>query len=91
MDLGTRLEALLDLAEKLGVDVRVEPMGGSGGGLCKLRGKSVLFVDLSADLATRYDRTLAALAPLPDLDEHFLLPEVRQDIDRQRQQARHRG
>ena len=87
MDLASRLESLLAAAEQIGVDVRAEPMGGEGGGLCRLRGKPVLFVDTSADLATRYDRTISALASLPELDAHYLVPEVRQDLDRQRKSA----
>ena len=82
MDLGYRLEALLTLAEQMGVDVRAEPMGGEGGGLCQLRGKRVLFVDTSADLATRYDRTLAAMAGFTELSDCYLPPEVREDLDR---------
>ncbi len=85
MDLASRLESLLTLAEEIGVDVRAEPMGGEGGGLCRLRDKPVLFVDTSADLATRYDRTVAAMASLEELDGHYLVPEIRQDIDRQRE------
>ncbi len=84
MDLGSRLEALLNLAEGLGIEVRAEPMGGEGGGLCKLRGRRVLFLDTAADLATRYDRTVAAMAGLSELDDHFLVPEVRRDLERQR-------
>jgi len=84
MDLSNRLDHLLALAEKIGVDVRAEPMGGEGGGLCQIRKKNVLFVDTSADLATRYDRTLAAVANLPELDNHYLPPELRRDIERQR-------
>ncbi|GMU23535.1 MAG: hypothetical protein AMXMBFR13_36130 [Phycisphaerae bacterium] len=85
MDLGNRLDALLELAEQLGIDIRAEAMGGGGGGICRLRGARVLFVDTSADLMTRYDRTLAALAPLEELDGRYICPEVRQDIERQRQ------
>ncbi|MHC4795114.1 MAG: hypothetical protein ACYTF1_00595 [Planctomycetota bacterium] len=84
MNLSSRLENLLALAEQMGIDVRAEPMGGEGGGMCLLRGKKVLFVDTSADLATRYDRTLAAMANLPELDNMYIVPEVRQDIDHQR-------
>ncbi len=84
MDLSRRLEALLELAEQIGIDVRAEPMGGGGGGLCRLKGRRALFVDTAADLATRYDRTLAALAGLEEIDGCYLLPEVRQDIERQR-------
>lgn len=88
MDLASRLESLLSLAEEIGIDVRAEPMGGEGGGLCQLRGKRMLFVDTSADLATRYDRTLAAMASVPELDQRYLVPEVRRDIDRQRELTR---
>jgi hypothetical protein len=84
MDLSRRLDALLELAEQLGIEIRAETMGGAGGGLCRLKGRQVLFVDTAADLATRYDRTLAAMAGLDEIDGHYLLPEVRQDVERQR-------
>ena len=88
MDLGSRLESLLTVAEEIGIDVRVEPMGGEGGGLCVLKGQRVLFVDVSADLATRYDRTVAAMAmpgteilawlgPCIGADRFEIGPEVR--------------
>jgi hypothetical protein len=35
-----------------------------------------------ADLATRYRRTLEALADVPEIDEQYLRPEVRDEIDR---------
>ena len=88
MDLSNRLEHLLRLAEQIGIDVRAEPMGGAGGGLCRLRGKQVLFVDTTADLETRYERTLAALATLPELEGRFILPEVRRDLDLYRRENR---
>ena len=86
MDLAARLEALCELAEEFGIEVRAEPMGGDGGGLCELRGRRVLFVDTAADLATRYDHTLAALAPLTELDQRYLVPEMRHDLERQRKE-----
>jgi hypothetical protein len=81
MDLANRLESLLTLAEEIDLDVRAEPMGGEGGGLCRLKGKLILFVDTSADLATRYDRTVAAMANLPEINDRYVVPEVRQDIE----------
>jgi len=84
MELSARLEALCELAEDMGIEVRAEPMGGEGGGLCELRGRRVLFVDTLADLDERYDRTLSALAPLTELDQRYLLPELRADLERQR-------
>jgi hypothetical protein len=87
MDLTTRLEALLTLAEEIGLDVRAVPMGGEGGGLCRIRDRRILFVDTAADLATRYDRSLTALADLPELDERYLLPELRRDLESHRGDA----
>lgn len=81
MDLANRLESVLTLAEEIGLDVRAEPMGGEGGGLCRLKGKLILFVDTTADVATRYDRTIAAIANLPEINDRYLVPEVRQDIE----------
>ncbi|HSW44524.1 MAG TPA: hypothetical protein VLM89_03030 [Phycisphaerae bacterium] len=91
MDLSTRLESLLTLAEQIGIDVRAEPMGGGGGGLCRLRGREVLFVDTAADLETRYEKTLAALAPLRGLDDRFILPEIRRDLEQCRNALDIRG
>jgi hypothetical protein len=84
MDLQSRFDALLSLAQEIGLTIRREALGGEGGGYCRLRGQSVLFVDTMADLETRYERTLAALAPLPEVDRRYLPPEVREDLERLR-------
>ena len=88
MDLQARLDTLLSAAEEIGLSVRREPQGGEGGGYCVRRGQRVLFVDTMADLGTRYERTLAALSPLPELEQKYLPPEVREDIEQQRQAAK---
>lgn len=82
MDLQTRLDALVALADEIGLSVRREPLGGSGGGYCVLRGERVLFVDTMADLESKYERTLAALAPLSEIDGKYLRPEIRDDLER---------
>ena len=84
MDLQSRLDELIALAEQIGLAIRRESLGGTGGGLCVLKGQRVLFLDTSADLETRYERTLAALAPLSDLDSRYVRPDVREDLDRLR-------
>jgi hypothetical protein len=86
-NLETRLDSLIELAEGLGMSIRREPLNGSGGGMCVLKGKRVLFVDTLADLETRYERTLAAMAPLTELDAQYVRPDVREDIERQRANA----
>src|SRR5262245_13719701 len=84
MNLETQLDALIEAAEAIGLTVRREPLGGSGGGLCMLKGRRVLFVDTLADAETRYERVLAALAPLRELDATYLRPDVREEIERMR-------
>ncbi len=84
MELAEKLDVLVSLAEGLGIRVRREPLGGEGGGLCTLRGAQVLFIDTMADVGTRYEKTIAALAAMPEIDNHYILPEIRQEIDRLR-------
>lgn len=86
MDLQTRLDEMAALAEQVGVEIRREALGGDGGGLCVLRGRRVLFIDTLADLETRYDKTLAALAGLPEVDAHYVRPDLREEIDRMRRE-----
>jgi hypothetical protein len=84
MDVVTRLEQLLRAAEAAGIEVRAEPLDGQGGGLCTLKGHRVLFVDTSADVATRYDNTVRALVEVSELDNQFLPPVVRGDLEHRR-------
>jgi len=81
LELEDRLDILLNLAEELGIALRREGLGGDGGGLCVLRGERILFVDTAADVETRYERTLAGLASLPELDDVYVRPEIREDIE----------
>ncbi len=84
MDLQARLDELLRVAEAMGLTIERVGLGGDGGGFCIVKGQKRLFVDTQADVETRYEHTLAAMASLPDVDTHFLLPEVREDIEEQR-------
>ena len=86
MDSHQQLEALLDLAEQVGMDVR--PLAGSGGGgehpggaLVRIRGKEVLFLDAAATVADQLAVTAAALAGRAELEDRFLPPELRQLIE----------
>lgn len=54
------LEAAIDLAERLGYDIRQEWLGGAGG-VCVLRGRNVLFVDLALAPADQLAQILDAL------------------------------
>ena len=45
---------------------------------------TVRFVDTSAEPEARYERLLGAIATLPEVDGIYLLPEVREEIERHR-------
>ena len=75
------LSALLDLADQIGFEVRREYLGGDGGGLCRLRGKWVLFVDTGASVAEQLAQAASALANREELESKYLLPQVRQVLD----------
>jgi hypothetical protein len=82
MDAGAHLEVVLELLGRLGVTVRFEHMGDGGGGLCVVRGCRIVFVDLDADIATRLERSLEALAACPELETLYVPPAIRELIDR---------
>ncbi|MBI3834258.1 MAG: hypothetical protein HY287_08015 [Planctomycetes bacterium] len=84
MDPGIQIETITAVLEAAGVEVRPEHLGGSGGSLCKLRGKRVLFIDLDADIATRAEHCVVGLASMHEVEGIFLLPELRELVDRHR-------
>ncbi len=81
MEQNVLLAELLDLAEKLKIEVRHEFLGGEGGGLCCLRGQQVLFVDTAASLPDQLAQSAKAMSGLPGLEDQYILPQVRQIID----------
>ncbi len=81
MDIASQLEGVVELFGRLGMVVRQEHLGGDSGGLCTIHGRRVVFVDLDADPATRLDRCLQVLAALPDLDNVYISPALRELIE----------
>lgn len=82
MDEQALLEELIDLARRLGLEVRIIPLGGEGGGVCRLRDKRVLFVDALAATPERLERTAQGLAELSELADCYVLPEVREYLEK---------
>jgi hypothetical protein len=78
---ASHLNALLDVLGKLDVAIRRESLGGAGGGLCRLKGKTVFFLDLDADQATQVESVAKALAAMPGVEEMFVPPHLREMID----------
>ncbi len=81
MNAQDKLDRIVEIAKGLGVMVRYESMGGAGGGLCRVRDRTLLFVDMDADPQTAYEKVLLALGGGFDLDTIYLRPEIRQDLD----------
>lgn len=82
MDVENKLAALLEVCAKLNLEVRPERLGGTGGGICRLKTKSILFIDLDSEPELRYERIVSGLATFPEIEDFFIVPEVRNDLDR---------
>ena len=82
MDATAQLQTVIDVLASLEIEVRQEHLGGDSGGLCKLRGRRVVFVDLDADAATRLERCIEVLRGLSDLNTVYLPPHLRERLDR---------
>jgi hypothetical protein len=75
------LEELLLLLEAEGVKIRNEPLGGSGGGLCSVKGQQIFFVDTQAASAETAAICAEAVCKLADIEKLYIKPEVRQFIE----------
>jgi hypothetical protein len=82
------LEELLHLLEGNGVKVRNEPLGGSGGGLCTVKGQTFFFVDTQAPSAEVASLCAEAVAKLLDIETVYIRPEIRQYIESHSSQIR---
>ncbi len=51
----------LDLASRLGYQIRQEYLDGNGGGGCELKGKKIFFLDLALDPAEQLDQVVETL------------------------------
>jgi hypothetical protein len=75
------LEELLALLEANGVTVRNEPLGGSGGGLCSIKGQRIFFVDTQASSAVSAAMCAEAVSKVVDVEQIYVKPQVRQFIE----------
>jgi len=75
------VEELLTLLEANGVTIRNEPLGGSGGGLCTMKGQSIFFVDTQAQSADIAPICAEAVSKVADIETLYIKPEVRQFIE----------
>lgn len=81
MDYNFIIEELLRLLEGSGIQIRRESMGGTGGGVCRLKNKTVLFLDIDAPPAEKARQCAEAVIQTTDVDSVYLKPLVRDYID----------
>lgn len=82
MDAIAQFDAAVELLGRLDIDIRQEHLGGGGGGFCRLRGRRTVFIDLDADIPTRLEQSLGALAGLPELESAYVTPALRELIEK---------
>ena len=75
------LEELIVLLEANSVTIRTEPLGGSGGGLCTIKGEPIFFVDTQAPSAEVAALCAEALSKVVDIEKLYIRPEVRRFIE----------
>lgn len=59
------LERMMEAAERAGYTVRLEWLGGAGGGACEFAGRKWIFVDLALSVVEQLDQVAAALKDDP--------------------------
>lgn len=75
------LEELLNLLEENNVTIRHEPLGGGGGGLCKVKDQRIFFVDTQASSAETAALCAEAVAKIVDIEKVYIKPRIRQFIE----------
>lgn len=74
-------EELLTIFEANGIKIREEPLGGSGGGLCSIRGAWTFFVDTQAPSSEMAEICAEALPQVVDIEQIYIKPEIREFIE----------
>ncbi len=81
MNLYPVLEELIQLLERQGIKVRREPIQESRGGLCRLRGRPVLFIDSNADPLESARLCAKTLYRVANFSSAYLGPHTREFIE----------
>jgi hypothetical protein len=86
MNPSTLTSRLVSVAECLGIEVRFEEIEEGRGGLFELRGNQAILVNEALPEEEKAEVLAEALSSF-DLDEIFVLPEIREFIERSGRQA----
>ena len=76
------LDDLMALLGETELDIRSEPMGGSGGAMCCIKEKNVLFLDSQASDMETAALCANALSKIVDIENIYIRPEVRCFIEK---------
>ena len=82
MDEKAVVEYLLSLLEKNNIAVRTEALGGRGGGVCKLRERTVVFVDSEAPAVETAAMCAHAVNALVETEKMDIVPQVRDFLEK---------
>jgi hypothetical protein len=89
MDESTIVRQLEELAETFGLQIRYEPirmdddLPNVPGGVCRLKGDNVLIINSNATMRDKI-KTLAEAVKNFDLDRVYILPAIRQLLEKTR-------
>lgn len=85
MDPYSAIAELTELAEQIGLPVRISPAADAtshpGGAVVRLRGQDVLFLDPGGSTADQLAVLAAALKDHPALEDRFVKPSLREIIE----------
>jgi hypothetical protein len=81
MNFDAVLDELIGLLEAGDVQVRREPLVESRGGLCRIGGRQVLFIDTNADALQSAALCAQTLCRVMDISGIYLRPNLRQFIE----------
>lgn len=82
MSIADILDCLLSIIETAGVQIKKENMAGSGGGLCRLKTKTVYYLDIDAAKINSAIAAARAVDDLIDIETIYLRPEVRDFVSK---------
>jgi hypothetical protein len=81
MNAGPLIEELTTMLAQGGVKIRREPMDESRGGLCRMAGAQVLFINSTADPQQTARICARALCRVIDIHSIYIRPDVRDFIE----------
>jgi len=81
------LDELLALLGQNNVTIRSEPMGGAGGGLCKIKDKQLFYVDTEAHSAEMAVTCAQAVNEIMDIESIYIRPQIRDFLEKNRQNS----